>query len=135
MDSFPRFRVVYSTSHMFFPRIVIGILIILGLCIVIKNVVIRIRSKQPLINKNWKFFAPDADFFMLGGSLALFALYVWLLRILGFLFSSYLCIFLYNVLFCRTLKPKSLIISFIIAIVSSTAVWYLFSVVFNIHLP
>ena len=120
---------------MFFPKIIIGILIILAVSIAAKNVVIRLRTRQPLFNKNWRFFIPDADYFMLGGSLALFMLYAWLLGLIGFLASSYTCVFLYNILFCRTLKTKSLLISLAIAIISSTAVWYLFSVVFNISLP
>ena len=135
MDLFPRLRVVYSTSHMFFPRIVIGILIFLGACIVIKNVVIRLRTHQPLFNKDWKFFVVGADYLMLGGSLALFILYVWLLGIIGFLASSLVCIFLFNQLFSRTLKLKSILVSLVISVISSVGVWYLFSVVFNIHLP
>ena len=135
MDSLPKIKIQYSTSHLFFPKIIIGILIILGVCIVVKKVVISIRTRQPLIGKDWRFFVPGADYLMLGGSLAIFILYVWLLKIIGFLASSYICIFLYNVLFCRTLKLKSLLVSLAIALISSTAVWYLFSVVFNISLP
>ena len=135
MDSFLRLNVVYSTSHLFFPRIVSGILIILGACILVKNVVIRLRTRQPLFNKNRKFFIQDADFLMLGGSLAIFILYVWLLGVIGFLASSLICIFLFNLLFSRTLKLSSILVSLVITVISSVGVWYLFSVVFNIHLP
>jgi len=135
MDSFHTLKIQYSTSHLFFPKIVIGVLVILAVIIAAKNVIIRLRTGQPLIGKNRKFFVPGADYLMLGGSLALFILYIWLLKIIGFVASSIVCIFLFNVLFARTLKPRSLVVSLAIAVISSVAIWYLFSVVFNISLP
>ena len=135
MDSIFRLRVLYSTSHMFFPKIVIGILIILAVIIVIKNVIIRARNKQPIIKTDRKFFAPGADFFMLFGSLILFILYIWTLKILGFLISSIIFVFLFNLLFGRTREKKSILVSLVVSVISCVVVWYLFSVVFNISLP
>lgn len=135
MDSFFKLEVQYSTSHLFFPKIVIAILLILAVIIVAKNVVIRVRNKQPAIKLSWKFFVPEADFFMLFGSLVLFILYIMALDFLGFLVSSLIFIFLFNLLFCRTLKIKSALISLVISLISCVSVWYLFSVVFNISLP
>jgi hypothetical protein len=135
MDSFFRLEVQYSTSHLFFPKIVIAILVILAVIIVTKNVIIRVRNKQPVVKMDWKFFVPDADLCMLFGSLALFILYILALDFLGFLTASLIFIFLFNLLFCRTLKPKSVFISVVISVVSCVSVWYLFSVVFNISLP
>ena len=135
MDSLFKVKIQYSTSHLFFPKIIITLLIILAVIIAIRYVVVRLRTGQPIFNRNWRFFIPDADFFMLGGSLILFILYVWLMGTIGFLASSLVCIFLFNVLFCRTLKPKSLLVSVISTLVTCFAVWYLFGVVFNISLP
>ena len=135
MDSIFRLRVLYSTSHWFFPKIVIGILIILAVIIAAKNIIIRVRNKQPIIKTGWKFFAPGADFFMLFGSFALFVLYAWTLKIWGFLVTSLIFIFLYNLLFCRTREKKSVLVSLVISVISCVVVWYLFSVVFNISLP
>ena len=135
MDSIFRLRIRYSTSHLFFPKIVIGILIILAAAIVVRKVIVYVRNKQPIIKTNWKFFAPGTDFFMLFGCLALFILYVWMLKILGFLISSLIFVFLFNLLFCRTREKKSVLVSLVISVVSCVFVWYLFSVVFNISLP
>jgi len=135
MESLFKLKIPYSTSHLFFPKIIIGILIILAFIIVTKKLILCLRTKQPLFNKNWRFFVQDADFFMLGGTLVLFGLYIWLLGVIGFLASSLVCIFLFNVLFCRTLKLKSLLVSLVSTIVTCLAVWYLFGVVFNISLP
>ena len=135
MDSIFRLRVQYSTSHWFFPKIVIGILIVLAVIIAAKNVIIRVRDKQPIIKTDWKFFVPGADLFMLFGSLALFILYAWTLKILGFLVSSLIFIFLFNLLFCRTREKKSILVSLVVSVISCVVVWYLFSVVFNISLP
>ena len=135
MDSLFTVNIQYSSSHLFFPKIVIGILIVLAVSIVAKNAVIRLRNKQALFNKDWRFFVPNADFFMLGGSFALFILYAWLMGVIGFLASSLVCVFLYNILFCRTLRLKPLLVSLVITVVSCFVVWYLFAVVFNISLP
>jgi len=135
MDSIFTLKVQYSTSHYFFPKIVIGILIILAVIIAIKKIVIRVCTKQPLFTKEWRFFVPDADFFMLGGSLGIFILYIWLMGIIGFLASSLICVFLFNALFCRALKPKSLLVSVASTVIVSLVVWFLFAVVFNISLP
>ena len=135
MDSLFTVRVQYSTSHLFFPKIVIAILIILAVIIAAKNIIVRVRNKQPLINTGWKFFTADADLFMLFGSLVLFILYVGVLKILGFLVSSLIFIFLFNLLFCRTWEKRSVLVSLVISVISCVFVWYLFSVIFNISLP
>jgi hypothetical protein len=120
---------------LFFPKIVIAILAVLAAGIAAKTVIVRMRTGRPLFNKDWKFFIPGADFFMLGGSLVIFILYVALMGVIGFLASSLVCIFLYNLLFCRSIKPKSLLVSLASTIIACVAVWYLFAVVFNISLP
>jgi hypothetical protein len=135
MDSFFKLEVRYSTSHLFFPKIIIGLLVVLAAFIVIKKVLVRVRNKQPVINRDWKFFVKDPDLFMLFGSLALFILYIFALDLIGFLFSSLVFIFLFNLLFCRTLKPRSVLVSLVISVIASVLVWYLFSVIFNISLP
>jgi hypothetical protein len=135
MDSFFKLEVQYSTSHLFFPKIIIGFLVFLAVLIVTKKVLIRVRNKQPAITREWKFFVKDADMFMLFGSLVLFVLYIFVLNLIGFLPASLIFIFLFNLLFCRTLKPRSVLVSLIISVIASVLVWYLFGVVFNIALP
>ena len=135
MDLPFNFKIQYSTSHLFFPKIVITILVVLGVIIAVKNVILRLRAKQPLFSKEWRFFVPGADFLMLGGGFGLFILYVWLMGVIGFLASSLICVFLFNALYCRTLKPKSLLVSLISTAITCFLVWYLFAVVFNISLP
>jgi hypothetical protein len=135
MDGFFKLTVQYSTSHLFFPKIVISILIFLSVVIGVKHVIIRLRNKQPVITGGWRFFAKDADLIMLFGGFFVFALYVLALKPMGFLLSSMLFIFLFNLLFCRTRKLRSILISVLISILSSLFAWYLFGVLIKITLP
>jgi len=130
-----RLTVQYSTSHMFFPKIVIGILIVLGIIILLMNIVSRVKSKKPLLDQDRRFFVKGYDKLKFFGSIALFILYIYCLKPLGFLYASILFIFLFNVLFCGTLRKKSLVISAAVSVISSVTVWYLFGIVFRITLP
>lgn len=129
-------KVVYSESHYFFPKIIIGIIALLSVIILIQKIIeIQKNKKANIEKKSFRFFEPGFDKVKLFGSLALFIAYVACLKPLGFLLASIIFIFLFNVLFCATLKWKSLLVSVAVSVISSTTVWYIFGVVFRITLP
>ena len=127
------FAYKYSTSHLFFPKIIITLLIDLGLIIAVPKVLAALRSGKRLAVP--RFFVEGYDKLKFWGTLALMAVYVLALQHLGFLPASLACIFLFNVLFCGTLQWRSLLTSAVISVTASLFVWYVFGVLFNITLP
>ncbi|TYL48944.1 hypothetical protein [Marinomonas sp. IMCC 4694] len=70
----------FDVSHLFFPRIVICLLLILGLVIVVthcRSVMRAIRSGR------YQFFVKNADFFRLLATFALIPAYFWLMEAIG----------------------------------------------------
>jgi putative tricarboxylic transport membrane protein len=127
------FAYKYSTSHYFFPKIVIAILIVLGLIIVIPKIIKAIKNKEHLF-KGKRFFIENYDKVKLVGSIVLLALYILALEWIHFLAASLIFIFLFNVLYCG-FKWKSLIVSGTISAISVITVWLVFGVAFNVTLP
>jgi len=103
--------------------------------------------------KNYHFFVANWDKIRLIGSLVLMVLYFPAMNLLVFLPASILFLFMFNVLFCgvqqlasipvacKTRKFwsnsdfRSLLSSLIIAVVSSTLIWFIFGKLFKITLP
>lgn len=125
----------YSTSHLFFPKIIITVLIVLGLWIIIPKIIKRIKNKQPLFPKDRKIFVENYDKVKLFGSIILLVLYILALEWIGFVPASLIFIFLFNVLFTGTIEWKSLLVSGIITVVFVILTWLVFGVLFNITLP
>lgn len=130
-----KINVIYSTSHLVVPKIVISILIILGLIILMQESMKKKKEGTSFSFKGKKFFEENYDKIKLWGSLVLFILYIALLDLLGFLVSGLIFVFLFNVLFAGTRNIKSIMTSGIISIVSSVSIWYVFGTLFNITLP
>ncbi len=143
-----------STSHWLFPPIIMGILGFLIVIMLIQRAIRCFQEKTPFFNiKGFRFFVENWDKVRLPGSVVLMALYFPAMELIGFLPASIIFIFLFNVLFVginqlaaipvafKTKKfwsnPdfRSLLISLIIAVVSSTIIWFLFGKVFKITLP
>lgn len=136
MNSVLAVKINYSTSHYFFPKIIIGILIVLAIVLVIQKALqIRREKGKETKKESFRFFIKDFDKLKLFGTFGLLIAYIACLKPLGFLVSSLIFIFLFNVLFCGTLKIKSLCTSAAISVISSTLVWYVFGVLFRITLP
>lgn len=125
----------YSTSHLFFPKLIITLLIVLGAIIVIPKAVAALRATRDGSAKKFHFFVENYDKVKLFGTVALMILYILALELMGFLPASVLFVFLFNVLFCGTLEKKSLLISAVIAVVFPVAVWLIFGKLFNVTLP
>ena len=149
------FRIAYkpSTSHWVFPPIIMGIIAILLLAMAVQRFVACKKQGKPFINKNFRFFKPDADKFRLFGTIVLYAFYVLIMPVLGFLPASILCIFLFNVLYCGVealkqipvaIKEKtyfankgfsSVFFSIVISLIASLFIWILFAKIFAVTLP
>jgi len=150
------FRVNYkpSTSHWIFPPIILGILGFLLVVMAIQRMLKCKRQGKPFFAfKNYHFFVANWDKIRLIGSLVLMVLYFPAMNLLGFLPASILFVFMFNVLFCgvqqlasipvafKTRKFwsnrdfRSLLSSLIIAVVSSTLIWFIFGKLFKITLP
>ena len=149
------FRINYkpSTSHWIFPPIIMGIILILLVAMAVHRFINCKKQGKTFINKDFRFFKPDADKLRLFGTVVLYVLYVLLMPVLGFLPASILCIFLFNVLYCGfdQLKQvgvairernffankgfKSVCLSFLISLIASFFIWFLFAQIFDVTLP
>jgi len=127
-----RINITYSTSHMIFPKITIGILIILGITILIQELKKKRECKKA--DKEC-FFIEGFDKLKLFGTLALFIGYILAMDWFTFLPVSIIFMFLFNMLYSGWGSKKSIIISAALSIVAPVLVWYLFGIVFNITLP
>lgn len=123
----------YSTSHMFFPKIIITLLIVLGAVILFTKLRAVVRDGRKLTVS--RFFVEGYDKLKFWGSVVLMILYVLALQSFGFLHASLIFIFLFNVLFCGTFQWKSLLLSAVISAAASYFVWYVFGILFNVTLP
>ena len=131
-----KIKIVHSQSHLLFPKIVVGILIILAIVILIQEYLKAKNAGKKLFNfKEKKFFVENYDKIKFFGSIILFILYIVALDIIGFLFASIIFITLFNILFDPVRNKKSTINSVIISVVASVVLWYTFGYVFNITLP
>jgi len=143
-----------STSHWLFPPIIMGILAILLAAIVILRLLRARKEGKPFLDlKAMRFFVPDWDKVRFLGTLVLFVLYILSMQKIGFLPSSILFVFLFNVIYAgvgqlRELARearegkllsgaafKSVITSLAVSVIFSLAVWYLFARVFKVTLP
>jgi len=100
-----------------------------------------------------RFFVQHWDKARLVGTVVLFILYILFMDIIGFLAASIVFVFFYNVLYAgigqlreipTALKSgaplhnaafRSIVVSLVVSIVFSTAIWFLFGQVFKITLP
>jgi len=150
------FRVSYkpSASHWIFPPIIMGVLALLLAVMIIQRAVRCSHSGEPFFNlKTARFFDPGWDKVRFFGSVALFILYIKAMELAGFLAASIVFVFLYSVLYYGVEKLRQIpaavasgkpwsnaafratVVSLVISVVFSTAVWYLFGRVFQITLP
>lgn len=149
-----KIKYVPSMAHWIMPPIIIGVLIILITGLAIQRLVKCKKENKPFFAfKGYHFFIPNYDKLCFWGTLVLFVAYIFLMNLIGFLAASILCIFLYNVLFAdvkniqimtaaiqektffKSEAFRSLITSFVVSVVFSVIIWYLFGQVFNITLP
>lgn len=143
-------KIKWSTSHLFFPRIIAWVLVILAVILLIQRALKCKREGTPFFAfKNYRFFLKDFDKPKLFGSVILMAGYFACLEPMGFLWASILFVFLFNALYSEAvdlgvlfhkregavIHTRNLLISVGSAVVISTFIWWLFGIAFNITLP
>ncbi len=126
-------EMTFSEYHLIFPRLVLGILVVLLILLLVIHLGKRIKERNFTFKP--KFFKENFDKRKFFGTIILLVGYVFLLEIIGFLASSILFMFFIMLLFIGNIKRKSIIYSVLNSVVTSFAIWYLFGTVFNITLP
>lgn len=135
MSDLFRIKVVYSTSHLLFPKIIIAILIILAVIMLIQHIVETKKDNKPFFNKNFKFFNEDCDKVKLAGSAILLVAYCFAMNYIGFVIGSIIFISLFHILFAEKRTLKRIIISIGISVIETFLVWYIFAKLLYVTLP
>lgn len=131
-----KLKIVHSQSHWFFPKIIIGILIVLGLILIIQGIVKAKKENRPFIQfKGKRFFVEDYDKVKLFGTVILFVLYIIFLNIVGFIIAGIIFITLFNILYATERNVKQVVVSVIISTIASVVLWFIFGYIFNVTLP
>lgn len=133
----------FETSHLFFPTIIHWVLAILFALVLVLRVVpffaaVRRGEKYlPIIGESmdgWRFF----------GTLALIAVYFYLMTVVGdlfpytgygFLFVSMVFLFLMSLAYMHTRTRRKVITAAINAVVAPTLAWVILAKLFYITLP
>ncbi len=130
-----RIDITLSRSHWVVPRIIIGLLIIIGAVLIVQNIISKYKRRKTSPIKRQRFYEEGSDKLKLFGSMILLTTYIYVLDSIGFLVSSLIFVFLFGVLFEGKKELKSILGSAILSIVVSLSSWYIFGVFFNITLP
>ena len=135
MAEFFKIKIVYSTSHLLFPKIIIAILVILFVIMMIQRFFDTRKNNKPFINKDFRFFNKDCDKFKLAGSAILLVAYCFALNLIGFIAGSIIFISLFHILFAEKRTLKRILISIGISTVETLLVWYIFANLLYVTLP
>lgn len=133
-----RIDVVYSTQHWIMPKIIIGVLILLGALIVVLEGRARVKEGKGFFAKPGRFFAENYDKLQIWGTLILLVAYFFLLDKIGFTVCSIIFLFLFNTLFGgkdNLKNGKYILMSVVISVVATLFISILFGTIFNITLP
>ncbi|WP_313164629.1 tripartite tricarboxylate transporter TctB family protein [Sedimentibacter sp.] len=129
-------KIVYSTSHTVFPKIILGILILFAVILFIQALMKAKKLKCPVFNfKSKKFFIENYDKMKFYGTIILLALYVICMNLLRFIPASIIFISLFNILYAGKKDIKTIAICIGIAAIETLLVWFIFGYVFDITLP
>lgn len=132
-------EVDFPTSHLIFPRLMIGLLVILG-------VAILITQRRPILGALGRrpFWPAGIDRLRFFGTLVLILAYFFALPAvgnifpntgLGFLFCSMPFVFALSLLFLHERTARAILGALISAVVAPLAVWFILSRIFGITLP
>lgn len=131
----------FDQSHLFFPRIIITLVLVLGLVIVVTQFRPAMRAIR---SGRYQFFVKNADFFRLIATLILIPVYFWLMDLigtvlpnmgLGFLLASIPFMFLMSMLYCHEKTRRNVIIITANALIAPTFVWVVLYHLFLVSMP
>ena len=135
MSDLFRIKVVYSTSHLLFPKIIITVLAILAVILLIQRIVDTKKNNKPFFNKDFKFFNEDCDKMKLAGSAILLVTYCVAMNYIGFVVASIIFISLFHILYAEKRTLKRIMVSIGISVVETLLVWYVFANLLYVTLP
>ncbi|MCI4666468.1 MAG: tripartite tricarboxylate transporter TctB family protein [Neomegalonema sp.] len=139
MGELTKVSIDFATSHLIFPRIVGGLLLVLGLAILISR-----RKEIAGAGAHWREIWRQMDKLRLPGVLALTLIYfslmvpigdLWPNTGMGFLICSIPFVFLSGLLFMHERGRREILIMTAISLTIPPLVWWLFSEVFFLTLP
>ena len=131
----------FDQSHLFFPRIVITLIAILGAFILITHLRPVLRAMRA---GQYQFFVQHADFMRLLATLALIPAYFWLMEFigewlpnmgLGFLLASIPFVFAMSMLYCHEKTRRNVTIITANALIAPTFVWVVLYHFFLVSMP
>jgi len=132
----------YSNYHTVFPKLIIYLLILLGIVLIIKAVVNKIKLKrvttedQDSNNDNEKDQSKEKfNVKMFVGSIILLIIYGFALDWFGFFFTTIIFIILSTLLYIGSMNKKSFLISISNAVATTVIIYLVFGKLFDITLP
>lgn len=143
LSSLLKVSIDFEQSHLFFPRIVISLLVIMLVLIALVNhrrLVEIVRTR----GVGLAFFEPDADKFRLFATLGLVVVYfvsmdalspVFPNTGLSFLFCSMAFIFVLSLVYLHEYSRRTLLAVCLNALISPLVAWYVLGSLFDITLP
>jgi len=142
MKDFFRIDMNYSEYHTVFPRLIIYFLILLGILLIIKQVIHKIKAKK-LIQQDksdvqqGKESSIEKKFniVMFSGSIVLLVAYGFALEWFGFIYPTVLFIILSTLLYKASTNKSSVFISVVNAISTTVLIYFIFGTLFDITLP
>lgn len=143
MFFFLNIQIDFDQSHMFFPKIMFGVLLLLGALIIVIYGIPLIK-KVVSGQKKLSFFIKNFDKKRLFGTFALIFLYFFLLEPVGqiipnsgfgFWATSVIFILCMSLLYMHKYTTKKIIIVLLNALIAPTICWYILGYVFNLTLP
>lgn len=135
-------KINFADSHLFFPKIIITITLVLFIAMVIKGLPNRIRQIKS--GNRPKFFEANYDKLKFYGTLILMGSYFKGMEIIGgflpntgygFLISSIIFMFALSFLFVGKASKKQMIVLSLNSILTPALTWFLFGQMFGISLP
>ncbi len=132
----------FEESHLFFPRIILGLLVMMTLVLVIRFLPAKIQMIRS--GESVRFFFVDSEKAKVGLTLALLFLYFWAMdwvgaffpnRGYGFLFCSIAFMLVSSFLFMGQRTKKKMIAGVVNSLLTPILAWVLFGQIFHITLP
>ena len=137
-----RVLIDFEESHLFFPRIILGLLVVMALLLMIRFLPAKIRANRS--GETVRFFSADSHKGRVGLTLALLLLYFWGMDWVGgffpnqgygFLFCSIVFMLISSFLFMGERTKKKMIVGIANSLLTPLLAWILFGQIFHITLP
>lgn len=142
VGEFLKIDLTYSNYHTVFPKLIIYLLTLLGIVLIIKNVVNKMKikktaKKEDINNQEIDKDQPKEKFnvTMFVGTVILLIIYGFALDWFGFLFTTIIFIILTTLLYIGSVNKKAILISISNAAATTMIIWLVFGKLFDITLP